>query len=148
MKKVYTCNICLWIEEIKSSPKFLIKEFTTGFAVISKFQYFKGYTLFLCKDHVFELHQLTSSKRDLFLQEMAQVGEAVYKAVHPDKLNYELLGNSEPHLHWHIIPRRKKEKDFNRPVWIIDKNIREAKNTYPSPKEVASLKKKILENIY
>src|SRR5256885_1637309 len=96
------CGICSWITELPKSP-FLVKEFSTGYAVISKYQYYKGYTLFLSKDHVTELHFLSSRKRKNFLEEMSQVAEAVYGAVKPDKLNYELLGNGEPHVHWHII---------------------------------------------
>jgi len=136
------CGICNWIKELPDSP-FLIKELTTGYAVISKFQYYKGYTLFLSNEHVFELHDLKPAKRSLFLEEMSKVAEAVYKATKPDKLNYELLGNSEPHLHWHIIPRYKTDPKFKRPVWIIDKKIRESKKTYPTIKEIKNLKEAV-----
>jgi len=108
----------------------LIKELTTGYAVISKFQYYKGYTLFLSKEHVSELHNLKPEKRSLFLEEMSKVAEAVYGAVKPDKLNYELLGNGQPHLHWHIIPRYRTDPEFKSPVWIIDKKIREGKKHF------------------
>lgn len=140
------CGICLWIATVKSSP-FLIKELTTGYAVISKFQYYKGYTLFLSKEHVFELHELESEKRSLFLEEMSKVAEAVYKSTKPDKLNYELLGNGEPHLHWHIIPRYKTDPQFKKPIWMIDKKIRESVNTYPSVEEIYQLKEKIVNNL-
>lgn len=140
------CGICNWIKELPTS-NFLIKEFSTGYAVISKFQYYKGYTLFLSKEHVFELHDLKPAKRSLFLEEMSKVAEAVYKAIKPDKLNYELLGNSEPHLHWHIIPRYKTDPQFKRPVWIIDKKIREGEKTFPSPGEIKKLKERILQFI-
>ncbi len=138
------CGICLWIKELPTS-RFFIKEFSTGYAVISKYQYYNGYTLFLCKDHVFELHDLSSAKSRLFLDEMSQVSKAVYNAVKPDKLNYELLGNTEPHLHWHIIPRYKKQEGFGRPIWVVDKDIRQAKSTNPSFKQVDNLKRMILK---
>ena len=124
-----TCGICKWIKELPDS-QFLIKELTTGYAVISKFQYYKGYTLFLSKEHVSELHNLKPEKRSLFLEEMSKVAEAVYGAVKPDKLNYELLGNGQPHLHWHIIPRYRTDPEFKSPVWIIDKKIREGKKHF------------------
>src|ERR1700694_4734407 len=37
---------------------------------------------------------------------------------HPHKLNYELLGNQVPHLHWHLFPRSKQDADHLKPVWL------------------------------
>ena len=53
------CLICERIELIKQgrNPHF-VKEFETGYVVIGDGQYFKGYTLFLVKKHVTELHQM------------------------------------------------------------------------------------------
>ncbi|MGH7924064.1 MAG: hypothetical protein ACREQH_05670 [Candidatus Binatus sp.] len=35
-------------------------------------------------------------------------------------MNYECLGNSEPHVHWHLFPRRQNEPDEMRrgPIWL------------------------------
>ena len=35
-------------------------------------------------------------------------------------MNYELLGNSDPHLHWHIIPRYKTDPRWGAPIWESD----------------------------
>ena len=76
--------------------------------VLGDVQRFKGYTLFLCKEHATELHFLESEFRNKHLQEMSVVAEAVYNAFHPDKLNYELLGvGNATHIHWHIFPRKE-----------------------------------------
>ena len=40
-----------------------------------------------------------------FLEEMSLVAEAVSKAFHAEKMNYELLGNGDTHIHWHLFPR-------------------------------------------
>ena len=48
---------------------------------------------------------------------MAQVAEAVFRAFAPRKLNYELLGNSEAHLHWHLFPRYADDPNPLWPVW-------------------------------
>ena len=142
------CGICSWIEEIKNDSSYLIKEFSTGYAVLSKYQYeyVKGYTLFLCKLHVNELHLLEPSFKAKFLEEMGQVAESLYHAFSPDKLNYELLGNSEPHLHWHIFPRYKEDPLFTEAVWTVDKEIRQADSTNPSITEVSMLKNKIAKS--
>lgn len=139
------CGICSWIAELKNNPEYLVKELSTGYAVLSKYQYkyFKGYTLFLCKQHRGELHELDNNFKLEFLKEMSQVAEAVFKAFKPDKLNYEMLGNAEPHLHWHIFPRYKSDPNFTSPIWIVDKNIRQADSTIISKGEILQLKEKI-----
>jgi diadenosine tetraphosphate (Ap4A) HIT family hydrolase len=48
---------------------------------------------------------------------MAHVAEAVFRAFAPRKLNYELLGNSVSHLHWHIFPRYDNDPNPQWPVW-------------------------------
>ena len=40
------------------------------------------------------------------MEEMTQVAEAVARAFRPQKMNYELLGMGDAHLHWHLFPRR------------------------------------------
>jgi diadenosine tetraphosphate (Ap4A) HIT family hydrolase len=32
-------------------------------------------------------------------------------------MNYECLGNSSPHLHWHLIPRYIDDPRWGQPVW-------------------------------
>ena len=70
--------------------------------VIGDNQHFKGYTLFLYKDHKTELFHLETIKKMKFLEEMSIVAEAVSKAFNAEKMNYELLGNGDTHLHWHL----------------------------------------------
>lgn len=144
MKK--NCSICTWIKELASSP-FLVKELKTGYVVLSKYKFNKGYVLFLYKNHLTELDQLEEKDQQLFLSEMAKVAKAVSIATNADKMNYELLGNTEPHLHWHIIPRYKTEKEFQRPIWVIDKTVRQAEEHNESSEEIKLLKGKILKNL-
>ena len=43
---------------------------------------------------------------------VTQVGLLLEKTFKPAHMNYSLLGNYFPHLHWHLIPRYKdKSKD-------------------------------------
>lgn len=145
---IESCGVCSWIVELKAGSRFLVKELSTGYVVISKWQYYRGYTLFLCKTHATELHELDLEFKNAFLQEMANVAEALYKAVKPDKLNYELLGNTEPHLHWHLVPRYKTDPLFHRPIWEVDKKIRQADNTIPDNEEIRKLRVALLKNLH
>lgn len=54
------CFICERIDEIKQGTNlYFVKELKTGYVVIGDHQFFEGYTLFLCKNHVNELHELS-----------------------------------------------------------------------------------------
>ncbi|MGZ9835281.1 HIT family protein [Streptococcus sp. V940] len=119
------CLICQRIELIKSGENpYFVKELETGYVVIGDHQYFEGYTLFLAKEHVTELHHLNPSIKIRFLVEMSLVQEAVSKAFSAQKMNVELLGNGDAHAHWHIFPRREGDMkghglNGRGPVWWV-----------------------------
>ena len=119
------CLICERIELIKQgkNPHF-VKELETGYVVIGDGQYFKGYTLFLAKEHVTELHQMEYETKIKFLEGMSIVQEAVAKAFQAEKMNIELLGNGDAHVHWHLFPRKAGDmKGYGHngrgPVWWV-----------------------------
>ncbi|MCS7269670.1 MAG: HIT family protein, partial [Gemmataceae bacterium] len=76
-----------------------------------------GYCVLVSREHATELSQL-GPRRTPFLEEMAMLAEAIGECFRPVKLNYELLGNQVPHLHWHLIPRYDHDPDRRRPVWF------------------------------
>lgn len=125
----------------ETNPYF-VAELETGYVVIGDHQLFKGYTLFLCKHHKTELHFLDEDFKNKFLMEMSKVAEAVYNAFNPDKLNYELLGNGDSHMHWHIFPRRKSDA-INGPVWWVDRDIMSSEEVKPSEDELETMKSKL-----
>jgi diadenosine tetraphosphate (Ap4A) HIT family hydrolase len=111
------CEICERIARFTPENPYLIAELETGYAVLADNQMYRGYTIFLAKRCVPELHELPRDERSRFLEEMALVAEAVFRAFEPRKLNYELLGNSVAHLHWHLIPRYADDAKPRWPVW-------------------------------
>ncbi len=140
------CLICQRIEEIKNGMNpYFVKELATGYVVIGDYQSYEGYTLFLCKIHVDELHKLEKSFRQKFLEELVIVGEAVFKAFNPDKLNYELLGNTQTqHLHWHIFPRRKTDPGPKGPVWLRGKTAVFDEKSKPTKEKLDNLRNRLL----
>jgi diadenosine tetraphosphate (Ap4A) HIT family hydrolase len=40
------------------------------------------------------------------------------------KLNYECLGNEQPHVHWHVFPRSVDDPMRLAPVWLRAENER------------------------
>lgn len=139
------CLICERIEHIKKgiNPSF-VAETESGYIVLGDHQFFHGYTLLLSKKHVSELHELSEEERRVFLYDMSATAAAVHTAFHPKKINYELLGNTHAHMHWHIFPRYEDGPEPERPVWVIPNEIRSAPSTRPDTETRALLKSKLL----
>jgi diadenosine tetraphosphate (Ap4A) HIT family hydrolase len=89
----------------------------TGIVRVNRTQYHRGATLFVSRTCVSELHELPEPVRCAHVREMALVAEAVFRAFEPKKLNYELLGNSVPHVHWWLTPRHADDPALGRPIW-------------------------------
>ena len=142
------CLICERIVLIKENKNpYFVRELNRGYVVTGDQQRIKGYTLFLCKQHAYELHQLESHYRDEFLHEMAVVSEAVYNAFQPDKLNHALLGVGRGlHMHWHIYPRRDGDTPVPGPVWQLGKELVDEKYN-PANEELEVLKMKLNEEL-
>jgi diadenosine tetraphosphate (Ap4A) HIT family hydrolase len=75
----------------------------------------RGYTIVIWRGrHVAEPTELTADEADAYWRELLRVGKTLEEHFEPVKLNYELLGNSLPHLHTHVMPRYA---DDPKPGW-------------------------------
>ena len=143
------CMICDRIKMIKQGTNpWFVKELETGYVVIGDNQHFNGYTLFLCKEHKTELFQLDCPAKMKFLEEMSVVAEAVAKAFNAEKMNYELLGNGDTHLHWHLFPRVSGDLEQygnhgKGPVWWYPMEKMYHADNFPSEKELQNMKAKL-----
>ena len=151
--RIQMCLICDRINMIKNNEnKYFVKELETGYVVIGDFQHFKGYTLFLCKQHVTELYQLDENFKIKYLEEMSIVAEAVQKATKCKKINYELLGNSDSHVHWHLFPRYQNDlekygRNGKGPVWWYPKEKMYDDSNRPNNAELNTLKENLLREL-
>ncbi len=107
-----------WICQNLHQPTHLVYyESKTSIAKLNPDQTFKGYTFLTLKQHREHLHQLPQKDQKHFLDDMAKIGTSLATALNPDRVNYELLGNTQAHLHWHIIPRYVTDPMWGRPIW-------------------------------
>lgn len=77
----------------------------SGFAVIGDSQFLPGYCLLLGVPRVHDLTNLPLPARLDFLCDMSLLGEAVVLVCQPQRINYEIFGNTDPFLHAHVLPR-------------------------------------------
>ena len=91
----------------------------SGRAVIGDTQFLPGYSLLLREPHIGRLEDLSLHDREIFLSDMAMLGEAVTVACGPRRVNYSIYGNTDVFLHAHIFPRYDWEapERITRPVW-------------------------------
>ena len=75
----------------------------------------RGYTIVVWRGpHVTEPTELAEAEAGAYWRELLTVARALESHFEPVKLNYDLLGNTLPHLHAHVIPRYA---DDPRPGW-------------------------------
>jgi len=100
----------------------VIARLPSGWAVLGDPQITTGYCLLLPDPVVSDLNALTGAARRQFLDDMAALGDAVLAVTGAERINYEILGNVEPALHAHVIPRHASEEPALRtkPVWLHD----------------------------
>ena len=82
-------------------------------------QFFVGWTVVVFQRHATELFQLAPTERIQLMEEVNSVAKALAQAFGAKKINYELLGNQLPHIHWHIIPRLTNDPAPLEPVWRV-----------------------------
>jgi diadenosine tetraphosphate (Ap4A) HIT family hydrolase len=112
------CELCAAADAMDAgTDPFAIARLATGYVKLCPTQYFRGYTFFSAKLCVPEIYELPPTVRTLHLHEMTEVAHALARAFTPAKMNYEALGNSVAHVHWHLIPRYATDPHPRGPAW-------------------------------
>jgi diadenosine tetraphosphate (Ap4A) HIT family hydrolase len=88
-------------------------------AYLHEDQFFPGWTLLILKRHATELYELERAERVALMEAVTEVARALASAFEAVKMNYELLGNLLPHIHWHLVPRRADDPIPRQPVWTL-----------------------------
>jgi diadenosine tetraphosphate (Ap4A) HIT family hydrolase len=113
------CYFCQKLTRLDSAPDDdLVWRFPHSVAFLGPWQYFQGYCILVARRHATELNHLAVEVRRAFFDELCLLALAIEEAFQPLKLNYELLGNQVPHLHWHIFPRYADDPSRLKPVWL------------------------------
>jgi diadenosine tetraphosphate (Ap4A) HIT family hydrolase len=112
------CPFCQKLADPNGWPASdVVWQFPHSIAVLGPWQLYTGYCVLVAREHATELSQLGPT-RAAHLEEMAVLAAAIEACFRPLKMNYELLGNQVPHLHWHLFPRYIIDPDRRRAVWF------------------------------
>lgn len=111
-----SCKACLgtW-----PRPDHFIADLGLSKAYLHDDQFFSGWTVVVFQRHATELFHLTPTERSRLIEEVTHVAKTLAELYQATKINYELLGNQLPHVHWHVIPRLVDDPDPLEPVWRV-----------------------------
>lgn len=113
------CGICALIERIRTNSfEDFVAELADCYVILGDAQFYRGYCVVLAKRHVDEIHLMPPDEARALFDETIAVGRTIALATWPLKLNYECLGNLEPHVHWHVFPRFEADAMRAAPVWM------------------------------
>jgi diadenosine tetraphosphate (Ap4A) HIT family hydrolase len=101
----------------EDDPELRIADLALCRVMLNRDQFFPGYCFVFTRDHVTELFHLEREVRSMIMEEVSGVAATLHRLFQPAKINYELLGNMVPHMHWHIVPRFTTDPLWPRPIW-------------------------------
>jgi len=105
---------------LPSRPDDWVAELRVTRAWLNPDQRYRGSCIVVLREHRIEVLDLPPGERDALWKDIEQVAEAVRAVSSPDKLNLALLGNQVPHLHAHVIARRKGDETWPGAIWSAD----------------------------
>jgi diadenosine tetraphosphate (Ap4A) HIT family hydrolase len=76
----------------------------------------RGYVCLVSRIHAVELHDLSQEVAAGFMRDAQRVSKSLSAATGAVKLNYEIHGNSLPHLHMHFFPRYRGDRFEGEPI--------------------------------
>lgn len=86
--------------------------------MLSDAQGYAGWSVLLLKTHEEHLDRLPPERQQRLAADLARVAAAVRAVFAPRRINYECLGNVQPHVHWHVIPRHADDPQPDAAVWV------------------------------
>jgi diadenosine tetraphosphate (Ap4A) HIT family hydrolase len=98
------CPICL-----RGEPLGILVERTHSWITADEQAETRDYLCVVAKRHVVEPFELDGDARAAFWEDVLFAAERLAALVKPRKVNYEIHGNTIPHLHTHVFAREPAE---------------------------------------
>ena len=99
----------------------------------------RGYSVVIWRGrHVSDPTELSADEGRDYFAEVLRVGRAIERQYEPIKMNFEMLGNSLPHLHTHVVPRYLDDGEPGQPPHFM-RVARPNEGTIPDDQYAADL---------
>jgi diadenosine tetraphosphate (Ap4A) HIT family hydrolase len=96
--------------EPSTDPSFIC-QMSSGCVYLSQMQFLRGYCILSSEPVVASINDLLPDERSFFLLDMVKIGDAIMKVTDAFRINYAIMGNNQPVLHAHIVPRHMWEPE-------------------------------------
>ena len=131
------CPICR-----RREPLDVLAKLETSWLTMQETAPIRGYACLVSYIHAVELHDLTNDAAAAFMRDVLKVSRAVATVSGAVKMNYEIHGNSLPHLHMHFFPRYRGDQFEGQPI-----NPRLASQPVYEPGQFARFRSAILQHL-
>jgi diadenosine tetraphosphate (Ap4A) HIT family hydrolase len=137
LRRAESCPVCL-----RGQPSDMIAQLDASYLIAAEDGPMKGYCFLLLKRHAIELYELSTEEANDFMQDVQRTAKALHEVTGAVKLNYEIHGNTIPHLHLHLFPRYVGDIFEHQPI-----NPRIVKTPVYAPGEFAEFTGKLREAV-
>ncbi len=123
--KAQNCPICPGILDDHVDPSFgyVVANLPMSRLMLLTNQFVRGYCILTCNRHAVEPYDLSAEEQHLYFDDLMRSARAIAQVYQPIKMNYEILGNSTPHLHCHIKPRYRDDQVPHAPLAGVGKVV-------------------------
>jgi diadenosine tetraphosphate (Ap4A) HIT family hydrolase len=135
LRTVGACVICR-----QGRPNDVLAELETSWVTVNEDAPMRGYACLVFRRHAVELHDLGEADGAAFMRDVQRLSAAVQDVTGAVKLNYEVHGNTIPHLHMHFYPRYPGDPFEGGPI-----NPKMVRQPVYAPGEFAALRTRLRE---
>jgi diadenosine tetraphosphate (Ap4A) HIT family hydrolase len=135
LRTVGACVICR-----QGGPNDVLAELETSWVTVNEDAPMRGYACLVFRRHAVELHDLGEADGAAFMRDVQRLSAAVQDVTGAVKLNYEVHGNTIPHLHMHFYPRYPGDPFEGGPI-----NPKMVRQPVYAPGEFAALRTRLRE---
>ena len=128
------CPICR-----AGHPLDVLSRLESGWVTMQEAAPVRGYVCLVSHIHAVELHDLQPGDAQTFMRDACHVSRALSAVTGAVKLNYEIHGNTLPHLHMHFFPRYRGDLFEGNPI-----DPRAVRQPVYRPGEFGQLRERIL----
>jgi diadenosine tetraphosphate (Ap4A) HIT family hydrolase len=120
------------VDETEHGVRYVVGEVADGY--LQKSAPTAGYSVVIFRArHVGAPHEMTRDEHAALWSEVGRVAHAIEWVYRPVHLNFQILGNQDPHVHVHIVPRYDPDPAPSMPLpaeaWAVSHRLDTAELT-------------------